>query len=210
MGNGNIWWAPLTGLLFVAFLVASFVLLGDEPPDPTEKSIQEVIDFYVDDKDSIFVSGIAQGFAGAMLIFYGGYLFRRLRAAGGDATAALTLGGAVALAVALAIDGTINIALAESAEDIEPGAVQALAVLWQNDFVPLAMGMLVFLMSFGISIVRHGALPKWMGWVAIVTSLTAISPAFPVAGIAAVLLILVSSIIFMRGERSSEPGQPAV
>jgi hypothetical protein len=80
--------------------------------------------------------------------------------------------------------------------------VQALAALWNSDFLPLAMGMFVFLIGFGSAIVRHGELPKWMGWIAIVAAFTAISPLFPVAGIAALLLIIISSITFSKRERS--------
>jgi hypothetical protein len=65
------------------------------------------------------------------------------------------------------------------------------------------LGILTFLLATGISVVRHGVLPKWMGWIAIVISFTAISPAFPVAGIGAVLLIIISSVMFSRRVRAA-------
>src|ERR671916_737023 len=78
-------------------------------------------------------------------------------------------------------------------EPADPGAVQALSALWNNDFVPFAMGLLLFLWGFGAAIVRHGALPKWMGWVAIVAGITAVSPAFFVRAIVALLLVVARS-----------------
>ena len=80
----------------------------------------------------------------------------------------LTLVGAAIMAVGLAIDATILFAIAEAADDIEPASVETLQALWDNDFMPIAVGMVVFLLSSGIAIARYGALPKWLGWVAIV------------------------------------------
>jgi hypothetical protein len=150
------------------------------------------------------VGSILQAIAGALFIFSAGYLFRTLRAAGAEASAIVTVAGSVAFALGLAVDGTINFALAETADDIGPDAVQALSALWNNDFLPFSMGLLVFLMGFGASIVRHGVLPKWVGWVAIVASLTAMSPAFFVAGLVAAVLIVASSIVFARRDRSGQ------
>ena len=72
------------------------------------------------------------------------------------------------MATGIAIDSTIAFALAEAADDIEPAAAQALQALWDNDFLPIALGSTVMLLATGLSIVRHGALPKWLGWIAIV------------------------------------------
>jgi len=206
--DNRSWLQPLTGVLFIVVLIAGFAI-GGEPPDATEDSVQEVIDFYVDNENEVFIGGILQAIGGALLIFFGGYLYKRLRAAGAEASAGVAFAGLIALAVAIALDGTISIALTELANgDEEPseGAVQALNVLWNNDFLPLAMGISVFLWGAGVAIVRHGGLPTWMGWVVIVAAITAISPAFPVAAIVAALLVLVSSIVFSMQERSGETG----
>jgi hypothetical protein len=207
--DSRSWLHPLTGVIFILLVIVGFVVLGEEPPDATEDSIESVVDFYVDNEDEQFIGGALEALAGAMLIFFGGYLFKRLRASGAEASAVVTLAGTVALAIGLALDGTITIALTELANGdtaAEPGAVQALSALWNNDFLPLALGMFVFLWGFGTAIVRHGALPAWMGWVAVIAGITAISPAFPVAAIVAVLLVLVSSIMFSREERAGTTG----
>jgi hypothetical protein len=206
--DNRSWLQPLTGVLFVVVLIVGFAL-GGEPPDASEDSIQEVVDFYVDNEDSVFIGGVLQAIGGALLLFFGGYLYKRLRAAGAEGSAAVAFAGLIALAIGIAIDGTISIALTELVNgDEEPseGAVQALSVLWNNDFLPLALGLSVFLWGTGVAIVRHGGLPTWMGWVAIVAAITAISPAFFVAGIGAALLVLVSSIMFSMQERSGEAG----
>jgi hypothetical protein len=202
--DNRSWLQPLTGVLFIVVLIVGFAL-GGEPPDASGDSIQEVIDFYADNEDSVFIGGILQGIGGALLIFFGGYLYKRLRVAGAAGSAAVAFAGSIALAIGIALDGTISVALTELVNgDEEPneGAVQALNVLWNNDFLPLAMGLSVFLWGTGVAIVRHGGLPTWIGWVAIVAAITAISPAFFVAGIVAALFVLVSSIMFSMEERS--------
>ena len=204
MGNRS-WLHPLTGVLFIVLLIASFIIMGEEPPDGTEDSIQDVLDYYVDNEDEQFISSVLAALAGVAFIFYGGYLYKRLRESGAYASAIVTLAGTVAFSIGMALDATIGIALTELANgdvEAEPGAVQALSALWNNDFLPFAMGMFVFLWGFGVAIVRHGALPSWMGWVAVVAGITAISPAFPVAGIAAALLVVVSSVMFSREQRT--------
>jgi hypothetical protein len=206
--DNRSWLQPLTGVLFIVVLIVGFAL-GGEPPDASEDPIQEVVDFYVDNENSVFIGGILQAVGGALLIFFCGYLYKRLRAAGAEGSAAVAFAGLIALAVGIALDGTISITLTELVNgDEEPneGAVQALSVLWNNDFLPLALGMIVFLWGTGFAIVRHGGLPTWMGWVAIVAGITAISPAFPVAAIVAALLVLVSSIMFSMQERSGGAG----
>ncbi len=67
-------------------------------------------------------------------------------------------------------------ALADTADEIRPSAVEALSALWSNDFLPFAMGLQVFLLATGLSIVRHGVLPKWIGWIAIVLAVVAVTP----------------------------------
>ena len=200
--NGKLGWLPLTGLAFIVLLIVSFAL-GGSPPNPADDSVEEIVDFY--DDDARMFGAALQTVAAALLIFFASYLYRRFSAGGAQASAILIVVGAVTTAIGIAIDGTITFALADYADDLEPGAVDALSALWNSDFLPLAMGMFVFLMGFGVAIVRHGELPRWMGWVAIVASLTAISPAFPVAAIVAVLLIAVSAVMFARRERSATP-----
>ena len=208
--NDKDWLAALTGLAFVVLVIIGFAI-GGEPPDPTDDSVEEVVDFYVDNKDSVFAGSIIAGFAGAVLVFFGGYLRKVLRAAEGEGhvLSAVVLAGATMLAIGIGIDATINIALAEGADDVEPAAVQSLSLLWNNDFIPLAMGNLVFTLAVGISIVRHGALPVWMGWIAIVLGVISITPAGFVAFLVGGLWIAVASVMLaMRARAAGTPGAP--
>ena len=116
--------------------------------------------------------------AGAALVFFFGYVRKVLRAAEGEngMLSLVAFVGAVIVATGIAIDSTIAFALAEAADDIEPVAVQSLEALWDNDFFPIALGTTVMLSATGLSIVRHGALPKWLGWIAIVLGVVSVTP----------------------------------
>jgi hypothetical protein len=187
--------APLTGIAFVVVAVIGGIIAG-EPPD-AGSPVQEIIDHYSDNKSAIEVGAFVAAAAGVLLVFFGAYLRSVLGAAErpGGWLSSLALVGTAIVAVGLAIDVTISIALAEAVDDIEPAAVQALQALWDNDFVPLALGALVFLISTGLSIVRHGTLPKWLGWVALVLAVIGFTPAGFIAFIGAGVWIAVVSVM---------------
>jgi hypothetical protein len=209
--NDRSWIAALTGVAFLVLAIASVALGGGEPPDPTDDPVEEIVEFYADNEGSIWVSTLLQGLATVALVFFAGYLRKVLRAAEGPGhmLSSVALAGATILATGIAIDATLNVTLVETAEDLEPGAVQALAALWHNDFMPMAIGGMVFLLAAGLSIVRHGALPAWLGWAAIVIAVASITPAGFIAFLLAALWIAGVSVMLALRERRAGPTPPA-
>jgi hypothetical protein len=207
MENDRSRFAPLTGLVFVVLAIVAFAI-GGEPPDPSDDSAQEIVDFYVDEDSSQMFSAAIEAIAGTFFVFFAGSLRRVLRDAEGPGgtLSAVSFAGAIILGLALAIDGTITFALAETADDIDPAAVQALSALWHNDFLPFAMGIQIFLLATGISVVRHGALPKWMGWLLILIAVIAVTPIGFAAFIATGILVAVISVLLtMRARPADAP-----
>ncbi|MBA2342627.1 MAG: hypothetical protein H0V85_04095 [Thermoleophilaceae bacterium] len=203
--------AALTGLAFLVLAIVAFVV-GGEPPDPTSDKPQEVIDFYVDNEGRQVVSAILAGIAATLLVFFGGVIRKVLRdgeGPGGGILPAVAFAGTIIIATGLAIDATITIALIEAVEEVDPVAVQTLSVLYNNDFVPFAVGSQIFLIAAGLSIVRHGALPKWLGWIAIVLAVLAVTPIGFVAFIGMGFLVAVLSVILAMRDRRAEPGPTA-
>jgi hypothetical protein len=195
------WLVPLTGVAFIVLLIAGFIV-GGEPPDADEP-VQEIVDFYVDDKDSIEAGVFLLALSTLFFIFFANYLRTLFRETSLSAT---ILVGAAIFVVGGAIDGTILIALAEAADDIEPASVQTLQALWDNDFLPLAVGISVFLVSVGLSILRTTVLPKWLGWVTLVLALVSVTPAGFIAFPGTGLLILVLSVwLALRARRAATP-----
>jgi hypothetical protein len=199
------WLVPLSGAIFVVLVIVGF-LIGDEPPDANDP-VQEIVDFYVDNKDSIEVGAFLVSLGVVFFIFFANYLRSLFRETAASAT---ILVGASIFAVGAALDTTILVATAESADDIEPTSVQTLQALWDNDFIPIAVGLAVFLLSLAISILRTAVLPRWLGWVVLVLALLALTPAgffaFPLGG----LLVLVLSVwLTLRARRAAAPPRAA-
>jgi hypothetical protein len=200
------WLVPLTGVLFVILLILSFIV-GGEPPDADEP-VQEIVDFYVDDKDSIWIGAALGGLAAVSLVFFGAYLRKVFSAAEGHGgmLSALVLTGTAIMAVGAGIDITILVALAEAADDVDPVAVQTLQALWDNDFFPIAIGMEILFLSAGLSILRYGALPKWLGWIAIALAVIGPTPigfvAFPLGGL---WVIAMSVTLAVRARNAGAP-----
>jgi hypothetical protein len=203
MRNDRSWLAPLTGVLFLVVAIVSFIVSG-EPPDPTEDSTQEIVEFYVDDDSAQMFGAALEGFAAVLFVFFAGTLRRTLRDAEGPGgtLSAVAFAGAIIFAIGLAIDGTLTFTLAETAEDIDPVAVQAISALWHNDFLPFAVGTMTFLLATGISLVRHGALPRWLGWIAILLAITAITPIGFAAFLGAAILVAIFSVILTMRARA--------
>jgi hypothetical protein len=201
------WLVPLTGVVFLVLAIVSFTV-GGEPPEANEP-VREIIEHYVDNKDSIEIGAGMAGVAAMFLIFFGAYLRKVLAAAEGEGgiLSHVVLIGTAIMALGIAIDGTISIAIAEAAEDVRAAAIQAMQALWDNDFLPIALGVEVFLVSAGLSIVRHGALPKWLGWVALVLALAGPTPAGFVAFLGGAVWVAIVSVVLAL--RARGPGAAA-
>jgi MFS family permease len=197
---------PLTGVGFVVLLIIGFAIAG-EPPD-ADSDVQEIVDHYVDKKDAIWVSTGFFMAAALSLLFFASYLRRLFSEAEGRSSLlpGLILVGASMIALGGAIDGTIQLALAETAEDIEPSAVQALQALWDNDFLPIALGILTFLLSAGLAILKTGLLPRWLGWAAIALVVLGFTPIGFVAFVGMGVFIVIASIVLaVRAGRATAP-----
>jgi hypothetical protein len=198
------WLAPLTGVAFIALVIVGFIVQG-EPPDAGD-DVQDIVNFYTDEKDSIEAGVFILALGTVFFVFFANYLRTVFRETSLSAT---ILVGAAIFAVAGGIDGAILVGTAEAVDDLEPASVQTLQALWDNDFVPFAIGITVFLVSVGISILRTTVFPRWLGWIVLVLALVSVTPvgfvAFPGTG----LLILVLSIWLSLRARSASAPPPA-
>jgi uncharacterized protein DUF4386 len=206
MGKISDWFPPLTGVIFVAFFVAVFVLIGDGV-NATEESAQQVVDHYQDNETKEFIASICIGFAASFFLFFAGWLRRVLRDAEGPdgILSAVAFGGAIVFSAGAAVAAGIHVALADLADDIDPVALEAINGIDYSMFFMFPVGLGAMAIAGGISAVRHGALPKWLGWAGIVAGALFFTPGFFVALIAVPLWILIVSIIGIRGAGASAP-----
>jgi hypothetical protein len=200
------WLAPLTGALAVAACVGSAVLIG-ETPDATEESAAQVAEFYVDNKDEVMGGSALFGLGGLLFVFFGGWLRRLLRDAEGPTgiLSAVAFGGTVVFAAGVAVVATVGFGLADTADDIDPVALEALNAFTWNYFIPFAVGLSLVMVSTGLSIIRHRALPAWLGWIALLIGIACYTPAGFFAAALAGLWILGVSIVCAVQRRGTPP-----
>ena len=127
MGRISRWFPPFTGVLFVAFVVAITILIG-QGQDATKKTAQEIVNHYQDHNTRESVGAILIVFASSLILYFGGWLRRLLRDAEGPdgILSAVAFGGTIAFAAGAAVAGSIHLALADLADDINPIALQAI------------------------------------------------------------------------------------
>jgi hypothetical protein len=195
------WVAPLTGAVFVVMAIVGFAISG--VPKDAAHSPEEIVDWYTSHTGSVQVGAFLAVIAAALFVFFAGYLRTILRAAEGERgmLSLVSFAGTLVIAAGLAIDATLMLAIAERADDIAPESVQTLQALRDFDFVPMAVGTVIFLWATGISILRHGALNRWFGWALIVLGILAVTPAGFIAYLGMALWILVVSVVLLvRGD----------
>jgi hypothetical protein len=200
MSNGWASRAPWTGIAAVAFFVAAFII-GGETPD-FDASPKEILDFYGDDQTSQVITSIALLYGSVLLIFFAATLRTALR--GAEALSLLVLVGGTSIAVGAVIFGGLNFTLTDLAnsdnvDSIDPGTFQALNSLNSDFFFPLVLGTSVFLISAALAILSTGALPRWLGWAALVLGIVALTPGGFFAFLAMGLWIVAASVLLMQG-----------
>jgi hypothetical protein len=195
--------APLTGVVFVAIVIAVFAIGGSTPSE--HATAQEVQSFYGQHHDKHTALAAILTISIPFLLFFASTLRYDLRRAGGTgqlANAALA-GGAVA-AAGLAILASVHLALASAAASANTIATtQVLNVLDSNDFFAMVSGIAVLVLAAGMSAVRHGGLPRWLGWVGIVLGVATFTPLGFIGFLAAGVWIVVVSILLTVARRSA-------
>jgi hypothetical protein len=201
--------APWTGIVAVVFFIVAFAV-GGETPD-FDASSKDILSFY-DDQTAQIVTSIALVYGSIFLVFFAATLRSALRDA--DALAGLVFIGGTLMALGTAIFGGLNFTLTDLANSdhldrIDPGSLQSLNALNSDFFFPLVLGTAVFLFSAALAIFKTGALPRWMGWVALVLGIAAATPAGFFAFIASGLWIVAASVLLLRGGSTAVGGAGA-
>ena len=201
--------APLTGLVFVAIVVAVFATGGSTPGD--HDSAREVQSFYGQHHDKHMALAFIMAISIPFLLFFVSILRYELRRAGGTGQLAnAAFAGGVLAAAGFGILAFVHLALADAGDSVKTiGTTQALNVLDNNDFLPMAAGMGVLVLAAGLSVVRHGGLPKWLGWVGVVIGVAAFTPAGFFAFLLSGIWVAIVSILLTLGRQSTAPA-PAV
>ncbi len=201
--------APLTGVIFVAIVVAVFAIGGSTPGD--HETAQEVQAFYGQHHDKHMALAFIMALSIPFLLFFISILRYELRRAGGTGqTANAAFAGGVLAAAGFGILAFVHYALADAADSAATiGTAQTLNVLDNTDFIPVAAGVGVLVLGAGLSTVRHGGLPKWLGWVGVVIGVVAFTPAGFFAFLAGGIWVAIASISLTQRRHSAAPAPTA-
>jgi hypothetical protein len=212
MGRISKWFPPFSGLIFVALAIVITLMIGGGQ-DATDKTAQEIVNHYKNNDTEEAIASILIGLAAIFILYFGGWLRRLLRDAEGPdgILSAVVFGGAVVFSAGAAVAGSIHLALADLADDINPIALQAINGIDFEMFLFFPVGLGTMVLATGISAVRHGALPKWLAWASVVLGVIFVSPAFFVVFFIGPLWFLVVSIWGIRHElgEGAAPAAPA-
>lgn len=196
--------APLTGVVFVALFVVSFIVAG-EPPDADDPA-EEVVRYWAD-KDTANMWAAALVLWGSVLaVWFGASVRTALRRAEGEPgrLSALVLAGWVIFAVGATAFAGFAFAAADTVGDVPPEVTQTLHVLNVQFFPILSLGMALAFLATGVASLRHGGIPRWLGYVAILLGIAVVTPvgffAFVVGG---AWVLVVSVLLYLAAGRSA-------
>jgi hypothetical protein len=203
-------YAPWTGIVSVALIVIAFIV-GGESPD-FDDSTQKVISFYTDNHSSQVIASLLLTYGAVLLVFFAATLRSALSGAEVVSRAILVGGGLMALGMVVFAGLTFTLAdLAHSdhVSRIEPSTFQSLNALNSDFFLPLVLGVSIFLISSALAVLKSGAFPAWMGWFALVLGIAALTPAGFFAFLLSGLWIIIAAVMMLTGGRSSAEGGAA-
>ncbi|MEP6528010.1 MAG: hypothetical protein ABJA86_12705 [Nocardioidaceae bacterium] len=205
--------APLTGIVAIVLFVAEAIVSGDTPnvDDPA----QEIVAYWSHNAGTQEIAASLFGLAAVAIVWFGASIRAALRqaAGGADRLGSLAHAGTGLIAVGLSIYASFGLAAAHSAGDVPASTTQTFNVLSRDDmFVLLAVGAALLLLSTALAVLRHGGLPRWIGWVSLVLGVVALvalvlGPAVSgvgfVAFLALVLWIPAVGILIYKGQSSA-------
>jgi hypothetical protein len=168
-GDRHSRYAAATGIFFVVLVVIGF-LVQPKPPS-SDASAVEVLEYVKDHHDALHVIQLIFGLAGFFFIWFIGALRSLLGGAeGGERRLATTAYGGGLIAVATLMVGLGVAAAAELHPARDPEITRAL--IDASLLIPAvgAPAAAVFFFANGLSVLRSGYLPPWLGWLGMVTA----------------------------------------
>jgi hypothetical protein len=203
-------YAPLTGIVFVVLIVVLFVIVGEETPEAGDPPGQ-IARFYADNDDKVMTGDALASIAVLLLVWFSASLrsaVQALEGGTGRVGALILAGGALAATGAWVVFG-IDFAVADAASEVSGAVLVPLVALNNGFFLPLAGGWALFMLASGIGIVRTGALPRALGWIALLLGVCSVTPIGFFAILAGMIWVAVASVmLFLREGRTERPVAP--
>lgn len=192
--------APLTGLLFAVLALVAIVTSSESPG--TNEPPAKIAAYYVTHRSEVKTSAVLFALAFLILVLFAASLRSYLRRTPvAEGLSALVLAGSVLIAAGTSISSGVEFGLANEIHHLGPEAVKTLNFITEEvAFLPVVGGAFLLAIGSGLAILRGAALPKWLGWVAIVLGIAALVPpaSFPSLLGFAIWSAIVSILIYRR------------
>jgi len=201
--------APLTGIAFVALLVAGYILMGTADYFPTQDRALEI---FSANSDQVQLGALLGGFIGTVfLVWFVGCLSNALhkKSNRGDRLAAIAFGGGIIIAISIAL--ALAIIWIAAARAGRPGGISGETAVIYYDLYSTIMaavvssGLAILIGAAGIASLRTRLFPAWFGWASIVVAVGLLSPIHYIFEAVALAWILVVSImLFLQRQEMAE------
>jgi hypothetical protein len=200
---------PLMGILFVVLAIVAFIVSGETPS--TDDSREEIVSFYLDNDDEQAIASAILALATVAFLFFLGPLRRALRAAPGDegGLSTVVLLGGLMVAVGASIFAGIGFTLGDAADELDESAILTLNALNSDMFFTVAVGTAVFNLGLALAVLRHGGLPRPLGWLALVVGIAGLTPLGFFAFLATGIVIVWASVVLAQQATASAGPPPA-
>ena len=192
----------MSGLLFVAFLVPSFVLTSGSPGSAA--SAAKVQHYFVTHTRSYGAAALLTMLSILFGMFFYGHLRSRFRKSGETEWLSSTFfGGVIIFAMAGAIGAGVDALIADEPRALSASSLQLVGQLSMDLTYPaLCVGLAVVYVAAGFAIRSTRVLPGWLAWVSFALGLVSISFFLGFIGLLAMpLWVLIVSVI-LASERT--------
>jgi hypothetical protein len=220
-------YAWVAGIVFVVALLAEVVVAVGIPINQDDSAVKIATALRDHDQRELVIAALSIVYAVAFVIWLC-LLYDLLRPDAAPALASLVLVGGVLLVALhavsdIAITGLLGAKIASFGASEDLGLSYSLYLLtFALDSVGDVFGSL-FLSAAGILVLRSGALPRWLGWVAIAAGALLFVQGFGLGGVISVLglvldlvgfvvflvFVLASSLVKLLAGRRTRPAPPA-
>jgi MFS family permease len=164
-------WAALAGPAFLVLMLLVLALQGNNAAE--DASGAAVVAHYTDGHGPKLISAFLAAPVVAALLLFTGRLRMSLPRESGIGRKLLQY-GAVLYAGGLLFGAVLQLALVFSADHGQKSVAETMNVLANDSWLLPVAGVAVMLLGAGMAVLRSGALPRWMGWVALVVGVVSL------------------------------------
>ena len=199
-------WFAWSGPLFTVGWVVFGLILGGSPPGD-KASAARVMEWYNEHQGRTVVGALSAPLGAFLILMFAAYVRRIARDRGAPLIGpTLFVGGAIALGVALMAEASVKLGLEAASDHNQPQVAQTLNVLDNNTWIPFIGALALLLIGAGMTVLRSGILPAWLGWVAVVGGVISLfGPGGFVGFFLLPLWVLVAGIWLAVGSDRSAP-----